>query len=598
MICKSLSLSINATRKESFMFFWKRISSFTLGLSLIFFSYGRPVTGQEPREEQKTLEQKAFALLEEIIAQAPTLKLVENRVMIQATAAGLIWKLDEKQARGIFRNAIAGIAEIVSVLDQSNPQYESMVQTLSELRLNLLDIITKFDPQLALELLNSSRQPASPRRHSSYSPPDIEVQLEGRLAGLIAARDPQRALQIARTSLTKGLSYELINTLSQLRSSDREAAAALSQEIIARLKAENRMNPDNCGIAFSLAHMFRSQEGAERSFREVLNLLIESALNASLSNKVNPAELYLASNLLTQLKPFMPEVEKYAPSRVTALRQKIAEVDQVIDPQIRSLNDISKLMQDGTVDAGLEYVAKMPPESSSQGYQQVIRKAAGMGDYERARQLANSGLEPIDRKAMLEEIDRQALWQTARQGKLNEARQMLAKLQSIEERASTLIQLAGMTNDKNDSETARQFLAEAFDTVSGKATNYHQLQTQLNVAQAYLPFDPDRSFELVTQIINQLNELMTAAAALDGFENSYLKNGEWMPSGGSALNNVVITCNQQIASLARVDFDRARSLADRWQRGEVQIRAWLMIVETVLSNSKVIAESRIKSKNR
>jgi len=579
------------------MFFWKRISSFTLGLLLIFLSYDRPVIGQEQREAQKTLEQKALALLDEIIAQAPTLKLVENRVLTQATAAGLIWKQDEKQARGILRNAIAGIAEIVSSMDQSNPQYDSMVQTLSELRINLLDIITKFDPQLALELLNSSRQPASPRRHSSYSPPDIEVQLEGRLAGLIAARDPQRALQIARTSLTKGLSYELINTLSQLRSSDREAAAALSQEIIARLKAENRMNPDNCGIAFSLAHMFRSREGDERAFREVLNLLIESALNASLSNKVNPAELYLASNLLSQLQPFMPEVEKYAPSRVTALRQKIAELNQVNDPHIRSLNDINKLMQDGTVEAGLEYVAKMPPESSSQGYQQVIRKAAGNGEYERARQIANSGLEPTDRKTMLEEIDRQALWQTARQGKMNEARQMLTKLHSIEERASTLIQLARMTSEKNDPETARQFLAEAFDTVAGKATNYHHLQTQLNVVQAYVPFDPDRSFELMTQIINQVNELMTAAAALDGFENNYLKNGEWLPSGGSALNNLVVTCNQHIATLARADFERARSLADRWQRSEVQIRAWLMIVETVLSNSNVIAESSIKSQN-
>ncbi len=586
------------------MFFWKRISSFTLGLLLLVSSFGRPATGQagaggqEQREAQKTLEQKAFALLEEIIAQAPTLKLVENRVMIQATAAGLIWKQDEKQARVIFKNATAGIAEIVSPMDQSNPQYDSMVQTLSELRINLLDIITKFDPQLALDLLHSTRQPAPTRRHSSYSPPDIELQLEGRLAGLIAARDPQRALQIARASLTKGLSHELINTLSQLRSSDKEAAATLSQEIIARLKAENRMNPDVGGIAFSLAHMFRSQEGDERSFREVLNLLIESALNAPLNSKVNQAEVYLAHNLLTQLQPLMPEIEKYVPSRVTALRQKFAELNQVNDPDIRIVNDISKLMQEGTLDLGLEYVAKMPPESIGLGYQQVIRKAAGMGEYERARLIANSGvLEPIDRKAMLEEIDRQALWQTARQGKLAEARQMLTKLHSVEERASTLIQLARMTSEKNDPETARQFLAEAFDTVAGKATNYLHLQTQLNVAQAYVPFDSDRSFELTTQIINQVNELMAAATALDGFENNYLKNGEWMPSGGSALNDMVVTCNQHIAALARVDFERARSLADRWQRSEVQIKAWLMIVETVLSNSNVIAESRIKTHN-
>jgi hypothetical protein len=596
--------SIKAGSKEILMFLWKSISSFTMGLLLLFSSYDLPATGQEgaarqeQREAQKALEQKAFALLEEIIAQAPTLKLVENRVMIQATAAGLIWKRDEKQARAVFKSATASIAEIMSAMDQSNPQYDSMVQTLSELRMNMLDTITQFDPQLALDILHETRQPSPPPRYSSYSPPDIEIQLEGRLAGLIAAKDPQRALQIARASLTKGLSYELINTLSQLRSRDKEGAATLSQEIIARLKAENRMTPDVSGIAFSLAYMLRSQEGDERSFRELLNLLIGSALNASLSSKVNQAESYLARNLLSQLQPLMPEIEKYAPSRVAALRQKLADLDRVSDPYTRSLNDIGKLAQDGPVEAALEAVAKMPPEYSGQGYQQVIRKAAGQGEYDRARQIANSeALEPIQRKAMLEEIDRQALWQTANQGKLNEARQMLTKLHSVEERASALIQLARMSSDKNEPETARQFLAEAFDTVAGKAANYQQLHIRLQVAQAYVPFDPNRSFEIMTQIIDQVNDLMTAAAALDGFESNYLKDGEWMPSGGSALSNMVVTCNQQIAELARADFDLARSLADRWQRSEVQIKARLMVVQAALSNASFIAESSMKSQN-
>jgi hypothetical protein len=254
------------------MFLRQLISSFTLSLWLLFSCYAQPAgpegaASRERQAAQKALEQKAFVLLEEIIAQAPTLKLAENRVMIQATAAGLTWKQDEKQARAVFKTAIASLAEIMSSIDQSDPQYDSISQTISELRLNLLDIITQFDIQLGLDLLHATRQPSPPRRHSSYSPPDIEIQLEGRLAGLIAAKDPQRALQLARASLAKGLSYELINTLSQLRSSDKDAAATLSQEIIARLKAESRITPDVSGIAFSLTYMFRSQEGDERSFR-------------------------------------------------------------------------------------------------------------------------------------------------------------------------------------------------------------------------------------------------------------------------------------------------------------------------------------------
>jgi hypothetical protein len=565
------------------MFLRRLISSFTLGLWLLFTPAGPDgAASQERQAEQKALEQKAFALLEEIIAQAPTLKLVENRVMIQATAAGLIWKQNEKQAREVFKTAIAGLAEITSAMDQSDPQYDSMAQTFSELRLNLLDIVTQFDLQLALDLLHATRQPSPPRRHSSHSPPDIEIQLEGRLAGLIASKDPQRALQLARASLAKGLSYELINTLSQLRSSDKEAAATLSQEVIAKLRAENRMTPDVSGIAFSLAYMFRSQEGDERFFRELLNLLVGSALNTSLSSKVDQAELYLAQNLLSQLRPLMPEIEKYAPSRGAAVRQKFAELDRV--------NDLHKLKPDGTEEEALEAAAKTPPESRGplgpldHGYQQAPRKVTGQGEYDRARQIANSeAMDPIQRKEMLEEIDRQALWQMINQGRLNEARQMAMKLKSGDERASALIQLAGMNSNQNDPESARQLLAEAFDTIAGKAADYQRLQSQLQLAQAYAPFDRDRSFEIMTQIINQLNELMAAAAVLDGFENNYLKNGEWAPSGGAALSNMIVACNQQIAALARADFDRAKSLADRWQRSEVRLRGRRLIAQTVLT---------------
>ncbi len=559
------------------------ISSFTLGLWLLFTAYAQPAgpdgaANQERQAERKALEQKAFALLEEIIAQAPTLKLVENRVMIQATAAGLIWKQDEKQARAVFKTAIAGLAEITSAMDQSDPQYDGAAQTISELRLNLLDMITQFDPQLALDFLHATRQPSPPRRHSSYSPPDIEIQLEGRLAGLIASKDPQRALQLARASLAKGLSYELISTLSQLRSSDKEAAATLSQEVIAKLRAENRMTPDVSGIAFSLAYMFRSQEGDERSFRELMNLLVRSALNTSLNSKINQAELHLAQNLLSQLRPLMPEIEKYVPSRGAAVRQKFAELDRVSDLYNRNLNDLHKLTQDGTEEAAHESGGPL-----GNGYQQAPRKVAGQGEYDRARQIANSeAMDPIQRKEMLEEIDRQALWQSINQGRLDEARQVAMKLKSGDERVSALIQLAGITSNQNDPERARQLLAEAFDTIAGRAADYQRLQSQLQLAQAYAPFDRDRSFEIMARIINQLNELMAAAAALDGFENNYLKNGEWASSGGSALSNMIVACNQQIAALARVDFDRAKSLADRWQRSEVRLSGRLMIAQTIL----------------
>ena len=582
------------------MFLARLISSLTVGLLLVSASYAQsPVKQEDPAttpDQQKELEQKALALLEEVVSQASTLKLVENRISIQATAADFMWEYDEKRARSIFKAAVTGLAEVIGALDQSDPQAESLAQTLTQLRLNLLDTITRHDPQMALELLRATRQTPSLQRRSSSSPQDAEIQLEGRLAWLIAAQDPQRALQIARESLSKGLSYELLNTLSQLKSQDKAAAATLSQEIVATLKAENRMTSGVSRMAFSLLHLLKPPEPNEQLFRELLDLLIRAALNAPLSDKITQEEQYLARNMLAQLQMLMPEIEKYAPLRVAALRKKLTELDRVADPSTRSLNEMNRLAQSGTVEEMLAAAAKMPPESRGQGYQQVARKAAGEGEFDRARQIANNEvLEPIQRQGMLEEIDRQALWQVANQGKINEAHQLLAKLHSVEDRVSALIRLAEMVSGKNDPKTARRFLEEALEMVSGRANNYQRIEAQLRVAQAYAQLDPDRGFEIIIPIIEQLNELMAAAAVLDGFENNYLKDGEWASSGGSTLSNMVITCDQQIASLARADFDRAKALADRWQRNEVQVKARLLIVQAVLSNARQIAQSTTNS---
>src|SRR6185503_5404994 len=329
----------------------------------------------------------------------------------------------------------------------------------------------------------------------------------------------------------------------------------------------------------------RPPQGDEQRFRELLDLLITTALNASLANKGNQEQQYLARNLLSQLQSMMPEIEKYAPSRVAALRKRFGEQDRLTDPYTRSVNEMNRLAQTGSAEEILEAAAKMPAESRGQGFQEVIRKAVGQGEFDRARQLANSeSLAPLQRKEMLEEIDRQAVWQAASHGKPNEARQMLTKLRSAEERASILIQMAAMASAQNDTRTARQCLAEAFDMIGGRASNYQRLQAQLQLAQAYAPLDPDRSFDIVAPIVEQLNGLMAAAAALDGFENNYLQDDEWMPSGGSSLSNMVVTCEQQVAALARADFDRAKSLTDLWQRSEVRLRARLLIAQAVLSN--------------
>src|SRR5689334_17197847 len=69
-----------------------------------------PQLGQESKEEkekaQKELEKKALQLLDDTLQSTQSLKLAENRAVIRAQAADLLWKRDEKRARSLFRDAL------------------------------------------------------------------------------------------------------------------------------------------------------------------------------------------------------------------------------------------------------------------------------------------------------------------------------------------------------------------------------------------------------------------------------------------------------------------------------------------------------------
>jgi glycerol-3-phosphate dehydrogenase len=72
---------------------------------------------------------------------------------------------------------------------------------------------------------------------------------------------------------------------------------------------------------------------------------------------------------------------------------------------------------------------------------------------------------------------------------------------------------------------------------------------------------------------------------MDGFENQYLKNGEWMETGGSNLSQTLANLRETVARLARLDFDRAQTLADKFERPEIRIMVHLDMVEVVLGGA-------------
>lgn len=196
----------------------------------------------------------------------------------------------------------------------------------------------------------------------------------------------------------------------------------------------------------------------------------------------------------------------------------------------------------------------------------------------------------------MQAVDFKKMATTAAPEKLNEIRLKLAALPSDSDRVKYLIDLSTATQ-KDNPKLALRFLDDARALVSKRITSYKEFEDQLKVVDAFAALDPKRSFELLELGIGQLNELLSAAAVLNGFEMDIFKEGELSLKSDSDLVGMVSRFGQELASLAKVDFDHARATADRFQLPEPRMNAQLSIVQNILGGQSVVVNNNRRGQN-
>lgn len=578
-----------------------RKTIYTLLLILFSFSFvfaqneRQTENAKQSQEAQADMEAKALALLEKIIEQRQTLKLAENRIQIKATIAEIFWSRDEERSRVLYNEITA---ELISLLnagsdDDEQRNYQNAQWAIS-FRYNMVNQISQKNPEFALKLLHATRQAIQQSDiYNNYA--QQEAQLEFRLNYLIAAKDPKLSLKLARESLKKGFQYELVNILQNLRSKDKESYDILFREILDKLKGANLATDQNASnLAVNLLSAIPQQEKDGATYKELIMTLTSAAAKAP-SRSANANEIYAVRNFLSNLQSHIGEIEKYAPEQIPALKRKFAEMNESVDPSTKAMNYLNQIAQNGTIEEIIEAASKAPKEYRNQYYLQAAWKAMGQGDFQRAVQIAeSSNISPSQTKQILQQINRQYVYNLIGKGKIDEVRQSVALIKNTQESVQILIQLANTVSNKGDKTTALQILQEANNLVGEQPKNQMDMNSKFQLSRAFAQINPDRSFEMIALLLPQLNDLIASAGALSGFENSYLKDGEWqvMNYGGS-VGNLVNQCQAQIAELARKDFDRAVALAENFQRDEIRLKVLLSIAQMSLGKNSYSNDSTL-----
>lgn len=591
-------------------------------------------SAEEVEKEKAERQKNAYRLLDQIIDEAQSLRLPENRVRVQSIAADLLWDSNPGRARSLFTMAAENVAEMgrqqQNTTTTRRPGPQMAERRAFQLRQELVMMAARRDAQLAYQLLAITKPAAlaapSPNMDPRMARPQTnpEDNLEQMLLSRIASLDPKLAAQNADQMLDKGqFPRSMTEVLNQLYKQDPDAAAKIGDKTVKKLQSANLLtNNEATGLMMSLLQRGpRPAENApappggsaavleQGSYTELLSTVVDLALKATplqaqqnqrgQGQRARPAgvsgfgpgsaseptdaqrEQNGALRLLGVLQLNLMQIDQYLPSKAAAVRQKLSETGMAANSVASMGQTMSALQGNPTSDALVQAALSAPPQMQSRIYQQAAFKALDEGNTDRARQIATDHLQPNARDNVMQQITVRELSAKAENARLEDIRQTIARLQSEEEKLNMLLQLARNTQQANP-KLAAQLLDDARQMTNRRASGYDQFDQQLRVARAYSGVDPARSFEVLDPAISQLNELLSAAAVLNGFEVNMFRDGEMSLQSNNGLGSMVQRFAQELGMLADKDLERAETLAGRFQFAEPRIMSRVAIVQGLL----------------
>ncbi len=571
---------------------------------------------QRELEQRQELERKTYALVDEIASGAWGLKLAENRSFIQASAADLLWKHDEKRARILFWDALSTLGLRTDTGDDAttkdtNDSKSKGAQTKSQasekvlkeyseaysVRRNFLIRVARRDPQLALDMLRATRPPPLPPNPNFRLPDDSDLEQE--IANQAVERDPKKALQMARESLTKGLTFQLLSLLNSLNRQNQDLATEFAGDIIDKIHTVDlATDPDAFWIGAYLLQASRTpkanaEDSQKENFvvawkqlklsddqrRELVELLTDAASSAS----AHP-------NLAGGLSELMPEIQLYAPDRVATVRAKMAQVNSSLTNEQKDWKTYESLYRTGTPEQMIHAANSVTGEQRQSLYREAVSVAVMRNRADALRETINREVaDDTQRKALIDSLDAEEIGAAIYRGNVDELQKLLPTIRLKEQRALAMAELALILEKKGRHEEALKLLQDARPLVKIDFNSDTQSRAFLALILAYSLVDPPQAFAMAEPIIDRANDNISKLLFLDKIVHSgAVKSGEIvMQDPGVPLDFALIKYGRGVVALANADFTRTKALADRFQRNELKLMARLLIAQSILRSMEV-----------
>lgn len=542
---------------------------------------------RKEEERKQEIQRQSYLLVDEITIGALSLKLPENRSHVLADAAYLLWEKDEQRARNLFRDSFNTLT-MVTVPNQNKDdknQNRDLLLATTSLRNELLLKIARRDEQLALELLRSLPPTPADPPGQRYGVFDIEQEI----ANEAAVRDPKRALKLARESLAKKLTPQILNLLFRLHQLDQELSLKLAGEIIDKLQTRNFATDINASwIASELLVSSRIRNAAPvLQARSGGRLELSSEQRRQLVDMIATAALGLSGNatLLHVISNVMPEIEEFAPERVALLKRKVEAFNQTLNKEQKGWQKYNSLIGNATPEEILAGAETADSNHRRMLQQQAVvlavmrKRADSLRNY-----IANEVKDDGTRRELIDALDTEQINAALRQGDADALRTVVLGVRVKEERARAMTAMAVLLEKKGDHEEALRLLDEARALVKSDFSSDTQTNALLALVGAYALVEPAKAFVLIEATIDRANDQIAKLLLLDKVVSTgVVKSGEiFLRKSGIMGDVVMLKYGKALAALANADFARTRAVADRLSRNELRLFAKLMLAQTLL----------------
>ena len=570
----------------------------------------------EKEKAQQELEKRALEMLDQAVGEASTLKLAQNRATVFAIAGDLYWKFDEKRARDLFRNAASEIvlanAEAEKEKKDSDDLYAGVFEWNS-VRQEILPLVAKHDADLAIELLVQTRpaklteamaREAQPnaKQDSAYlnfNPDRMriqqEIELEQRFALLAAEQNPDKAIKVLKDSLAKGISYNVLQLLQKINRKDEKKAAALADDVIGKIVGMDlaKKREDLNAVIMLLQYSTNPNVPAnakEKAFR------FSEAQTGQLANKLITTFLQPSTGLdvLMAMSRVMRDLEKLAPERVPLLKQKQAESMKNLPPEFKRFEQQQKLWNPNSTPE--ELIADLPKLNEFEragAYQSLVNKIGQLDDEARAKKLIEQIPDEKTRTSASERFESNRITRTARDGKLDEAKQLIKNLSQKKTQIQKLVALAVQFHQKGteaDRATADALMKDAKALINVYPEDENELNDLMEVVRGYAVTSPDEAFRLFEPIVDQLNDFLQASAILSKYNkrSQNFKKGELvMKVNGYTWDGLLLfRYINQIQLLGKADLHRMSLFSDKFQRSDARTIVRLFVAQGFFKEEK------------